>query len=158
MAVLLVAAVLLGRSDEHVGKTVVTVRLWDQQVATAYRESFAEFSRRHPDIEVRVNVVAYASYFDSLRADVAGGGADDIFWLSNAYLAAYSDTGRLLDLGPLATHAPNWDRSAVRQFTRGGALRAVPQLTDAGIAVYYNADLLAAAGVDPAALATLRWS
>ena len=34
----------------------------------------------------------------------------------------------------------------------------MPQLTDAGIAVYYNADLLAAAGVDAAELTALRWS
>ena len=73
MAVLLVAAVLLGRSAEPHGRTVVTVRLWDEQVAAAYRESFAEFSRSHPDIEVRVNVVAYSTYFDTLRTDVAGG-------------------------------------------------------------------------------------
>lgn len=33
----------------------------------------------------------------------------------------------------------------------------MPQLTDAGIALYYNADLLAADGVDPADLDTLRW-
>jgi multiple sugar transport system substrate-binding protein len=46
----------------------------------------------------------------------------------------------------------------VQQFTRGETLWAVPQLTDAGIAVYYNADLLAAAGVDAADLSTLRWS
>ena len=46
----------------------------------------------------------------------------------------------------------------VNQFTRGGALWGVPQLTDAGIALYYNADLLAAAGVDPAELSGLRWS
>ena len=45
---------------EPAGRTVVTVRLWDEQVAAAYRESFAEFSREHPDIEVRINVVAYA--------------------------------------------------------------------------------------------------
>jgi multiple sugar transport system substrate-binding protein len=45
MAVLLVAAMLLGRSDEPTGRTVVTVRLWDEQVAAAYRESFAEFTR-----------------------------------------------------------------------------------------------------------------
>ena len=87
MAVLLVAAVLLGRSGEPAGRTVVTVRLWDEQVAAAYRESFDEFSRIHPDIEVRVNVVAYATYFDTLRTDVAGGSADDVFWLSNAYFA-----------------------------------------------------------------------
>jgi multiple sugar transport system substrate-binding protein len=37
-------------------------------------------------------------------------------------------------------------------------LWGVPQLTDAGIALYYNADLLAAAGIDPAQLNALRWS
>ena len=159
MAVLLVAAVILGRTQDT-GKTVVTVRLWDAQVAAAYRSSFAEFTRRHPDIEVRVDVVAYASYFDSLRTDVAGGGADDIFWLSNAYLAGYADTGRLLDIGKLLGPgaADAWDRSVNQQFTRDGTLWAVPQLTDGGIAVYYNADLLAAAGIETADLDTLRWS
>ena len=93
-----VAAMLLGRSDEPGGRTVVTVRLWDEQVAAAYRDSFAEFTREHPDIEVRVNVVAYSTYFDTLRTDVAGGGADDIFWLHNAYFAGYADSGRLMDI------------------------------------------------------------
>ena len=46
----------------------------------------------------------------------------------------------------------------VEQFTRGGTLWAVPQLTDGGIALYYNADLLAVAGVNPADLAALSWS
>lgn len=154
MAVLLVAAMLLGRSDDATGRTVVTVRLWDEQVAAAYRESFAEFTREHPDIEVRVNVVAYSSYFDTLRTDVAGGGADDIFWLSNAYFTGYADSGRLMDINT----SDAWDRSVVEQFTRNGVLWAVPQLTDAGIALYYNADLLAAAGLEPRDLSSLRWS
>ena len=160
MAVLLVAAVLLGRSAEPTGTTVVTVRLWDEQVATAYRESFAEFTRQHPDIDVRVNVVAYSTYFDTLRTDVAGGSADDIFWLSNAYYAGYADSGRLMDiaetLGPNASAA--WDPSVVNQFTRDGSLWGVPQLTDAGIALYFNADLLDAAGVALMELLSLRWS
>ncbi|MGV0814480.1 sugar ABC transporter substrate-binding protein [Mycolicibacterium boenickei] len=160
MAVLLVAAVLLGRAGETEGRTVVTVRLWDSQVAAAYRESFAEFSKEHPDIEVRVNTVAYSAYFDSLRTDVAGGSADDIFWLSNAYLAGYADNGRLLDIGRTLSvgAARAWEPSVVNQFTRNDALWAVPQLTDAGIAVFFNADLLDAAGVDLAELTTLRWS
>jgi multiple sugar transport system substrate-binding protein len=160
MAVLLVVAMLLGRSDEHGGRTVGTVRLWDDQVAAAYRESFAEFTREHPDIEVRVNVVAYSSYFDTLRTDVAGGSADDIFWLSNAYLAPYADSGRLLNIGAALgrTAAADWEPPVVEQFTRHGTLWGVPQLTDAGIALYYNADLLGAAGIDPAQLSALRWS
>jgi multiple sugar transport system substrate-binding protein len=154
LAVLLVAAMLLGRSAEPAGRTVVTVRLWDEQVATAYRESFAAFSREHPDIEVRVNVVAYSNYFDTLRTDVAGGGADDIFWLSNAYFSGYADSGRLMKIDRSAA----WEPSVVEQFTRNGTLWAVPQLTDAGIALYYNADLLAAAGVSVRELSGLHWS
>jgi multiple sugar transport system substrate-binding protein len=157
---LLAVAVVLGRTAEPTGRTVVTVRLWDEQVAAAYRKSFEEFTREHPGIEVRVNVVAYSSYFTTLRTDVAGGGADDVFWLSNAYFAGYADNGKLLDigqtLGPRASTA--WDPSVVRQFTRNGVLWGVPQLTDAGIAVYYNSDLLREAGVDPSQLAGMRWS
>jgi multiple sugar transport system substrate-binding protein len=160
MAVLLVVAMLLGRSAEPSGRTVVTVRLWDEQVAAAYRQSFDEFSREHPDIEVRVNVVAYSSYFDTLRTDVAGGSADDIFWLSNAYFAGYADSGRLMDiaetLGPNASRA--WEVSVVNQFTRDGTLWGVPQLTDAGIALYFNADLLDASDVQLRELVSLRWS
>jgi multiple sugar transport system substrate-binding protein len=159
-ALLIAAAVVIGRDTEPRGRTVVTVRLWDQQVAAAYRRSFDEFTRRHPAIEVRVNVVAYSTYFDALRTDVAGGSADDIFWISNAYFAPYADGGRLVDItntmDPQAT--ARWEPSVVEQFTRHRTLWGVPQLTDAGIALYYNADLLSAAGVDPATLNTLRWS
>jgi multiple sugar transport system substrate-binding protein len=145
--------VLLGRTSEPGGRTVVTVRLWDDQVAAAYRESFAEFSRTNPDIEVRTVLVSYASYFDTLRTDVAGGGADDIFWINNSHFAEYADNGRLMEITP----STDWEPSVVGQFTRGGALWGVPQLTDAGIALYYNADLLDAAGVSPATLGEARW-
>jgi multiple sugar transport system substrate-binding protein len=160
-ALLAATAVLLDvTARPHGGTTVVTVRLWDEQVAAAYRQSFAAFNRAHPGIEVHTNVVSYSTYFTTLRTDVAGGSADDIFWISNAYLAGYADSGRLVDigktLGPKAASA--WEPSVVDQFTRGGTLWGVPQLTDAGIAVYYNADLLTAAGVDVAELTALRWS
>jgi multiple sugar transport system substrate-binding protein len=160
-ALLAAAAVLLDvTARPPSGKTVVTVRLWDQQVAKAYRQSFAAFTRAHPDIEVRTDVISYSTYFNTLRTDVAGGSADDIFWISNAYFAGYADSGRLMDIsktfGPQTSSA--WESSVVEQFTRNHTLWGVPQLTDAGIALYYNADLLAAAGVDPGALTQLRWA
>lgn len=158
VAVLLAAmAVLLDRAGQpHGGKIVVTVRLWGEPIAAAYRESFEAFNRAHPDIEVHTNLVAFSNYFDTLRTDVAGGSADDIFWLSNAYLAAYADSDRLMKIDTVGASA--WEPAVVDQFTRNGVLWGVPQLTDAGIAVYYNADLLTAAGVDPSTLDTLQWS
>ena len=153
VVLMLVAAVLLGRTDESTGRTVLTVRLWDQQVAAAYRQSFDAFTAANPDIEIRTDVVSYATYFDTLRTDVAGGSAADVFWINNANFAAYTDSGRLMPIEPSDAWAP----SVVEQFTRNGILWGVPQLTDAGIAVYYNADLLAQAGLSPADLSNLRW-
>ena len=152
---LAMTAVLMNRAGEpRGGKIVVTVRLWADEIAAAYRESFDAFTRTHPNIEVRIHLVAYSTYFNTLRTDVAGGSAEDIFWLSNAYFAAYADSGRLMRIDP----DPDWEPAVVDQFTRGGGLWGVPQLTDAGIAVFYNADLLAAAGVNPAQLNNLRWN
>ncbi|MFI9415303.1 ABC transporter substrate-binding protein [Nocardia gamkensis] len=158
-AALLVTAVLwLGRSGDGSGRTVLGLRLWDESLVPAYRASLAEFERANPDVEVRLTVVPWSSYQQKLRLDVAGGTADDLFW-TNSY-EDYADTGRLIDigaaLGPEA--AAVWDPSAVAQYTRDGKLWAVPQFVDAGTAVYYNRELLAAAHVDPAELNALRWS
>jgi multiple sugar transport system substrate-binding protein len=162
VAVLLAAtAALLNYSaDPHGNKIVVTVRLWAAPIAAAYEESFKAFNRAHPDIEVRTNMVAYSNYFQTLRTDVAGDSADDIFWMSNAYLAAYADNGRLMNISKAVDQRviADWEPAVVDQFTRNGVLWGVPQLTDGGIAVYYNTDLLAAAGIDPSRLNSLRWS
>ncbi|WP_280272290.1 extracellular solute-binding protein [Nocardia wallacei] len=156
--VLLVAAALwLGRADDGSGRTVLRLRIWDEQFVAPYRESLATFERANPDLELRITVVPWASYQQKLRLDVAGGTADDLFW-TNQY-EDYADAGRLVDvgaaLGPDA--ARQWDPAAVTQYTRSGKLWAVPQFVDGGTAVFYNRELLAAAGVDPAELDAVRW-
>ena len=122
MVILAGTAELLGRTAEPGGRTVITVRLWDEQVAAAYRDSVDAFTRLRPDIDVRINLVSYASYFDTLRTDVAGGGADDIFWINNSNFAEYADNGRLMPVDP----EPGWEPSVVGQFTRNGVLWGVP--------------------------------
>ena len=75
----------------------MTVRLWDEQVAAAYRESFDAFTRDHPDIEVRINVVSYATYFDTLAHRRRRRQRRRHLLVSNAYFAGYADSGRLMD-------------------------------------------------------------
>lgn len=153
IALIVGAALWLGRDAASSGRTVLRLRVWDQSFVAAYRASLDEFERANPDIEVRITLVPWAFYARKLRLDVAGGIADDLFW--TGMYEDYADAGRLLDLGgPDA----GWDRFAVGQFTRDGKLWAVPQFVDGGSAVYYNRALLAAAGVDPRELGDLRWS
>ncbi|MCU1640815.1 MAG: hypothetical protein JWN03_1090 [Nocardia sp.] len=155
---LIAAALWLGRDDDGSGRTVVRLRIWDQSFVAAYRASLDEFERANPDVEVRITLVPWASYPQKLRLDVAGGIADDLFW--TGLYEDYADSGRLVDIGAAlgADAARAWDPAAVSQFTRNGKLWAVPQFVDGGTAVFYNRDLLDAAGVDRAEVAGARWS
>lgn len=158
VVLLVTAALWLGRATETSGRTVVRLRIWDQSFVPAYRAALDEFERGNPDVEVRITVVPWASYAQKLRLDVAGNTADDLFW-TNTY-TDYADAGKLSDIGAMlgADAVRQWDPSAVDQYTRHGKLWAVPQFVDGGTAIYYNRDLLAAAGVDPAQLGELVWN
>lgn len=140
--------------------TTVTFRLWDPTVAEAYEDSFAAFEGEHPDIDVQLNVVEWSDYWTSLRTDVAEQTMDDLFWVNNSYYGAYADAGTLVDidaaLGETAKDA--WEPSVVSQFTRDETLWGIPQLYDGGVAVYYNAALLEAAGLTPTDIENLTWS
>jgi multiple sugar transport system substrate-binding protein len=142
------------------GHTTVTVRLWDEGVAAGYEKSFATFERDNPTIDVDVEVVPYADYAAGLESDVDAGTAPDVYWLNSAAYADQAQAGDLLDvdqvLGASAHRA--WSPAVTEQYTLDGHLWGVPQLSDGGVALYYNADLLAAAGVDPAALDDLTWA
>ena len=138
--------------------TTVTFRLWDEQVAKAYESSFAAFTAQHPDITVDVTVIPWASYWDQLPIDVGAGTVDDIFWLNSSNVARYADAGQLIDItDTLGAASDGWQTSVVDQYTIDGSLWGVPQLSDAN-GVFYNADLLDAAGIDPANLAGLSWA
>ncbi len=139
--------------------TTVTVRLWDEQVKKAYDDSFAEFHKQNPDITVKTTLVPWADYFTKLRTDVSGGNADDIFMMNGSYLQPYVDSGDLLEIGAdFDSQKSDWVQAAVEQYTRNGKLWGVPQLTDGGIAVYYNKKLLSDAGITPEQLTGLKWA
>ena len=81
------------------------------------RSSAARIPNRGPH-----RLVSYASYFDTLRTDVAGGGADDIFWINNSYFAEYADNGRLMEDHPRCgrTGSRRWSASSPAAVDYGG--------------------------------------
>lgn len=160
-AVALLAACSPSGSDTSAAaggdSTTVTFRLWDEQVAKAYKASFAAFTAQNPDITVDVTVVPWASYWDQLPIDVGAGTIDDIFWLNSSNVARYAAAGQLVDItDALGSASDGWQTSVVDQYTIDGSLWGVPQLSDAN-GVFYNADLLDDAAIDPAELAGLSW-
>lgn len=158
VSALLLAACSPGSSDEgeggDSGTTTVTFRLWDENAAAAYEESFAAFSDQHPDIDVEVETVPWANYWDRLPQDLGSGTMADIFWTNTSNFGLYVDNGNLLNISEaLGDDHDEWTQSVVDLYTRDGSLWGVPQLTDS-IALFYNVDMLQQAGIDPT---TLHW-
>lgn len=131
------------------GATTVTFRLWDDVAAPAYEKSFDAFMAEHPEINVEVEVVPWADYWERLPLDISSGDMADIFWTNTSNFGRYADNGDLVDVGEaLGEDHDEWQASIVSLYERNGTLWGVPQLWDS-IALYYNKDLVEAAGVDP---------
>lgn len=154
-AILVAGCTATAPSDDR----VVTVRLWDEQVAEAYADSFAEFERVTPDIDVEVEVVPWASYWTRLRTDLVAGTLDDIFWTNTSTIDGLVAADAILDMNEIFTPEDfaGWSPAVVDQYSLDGGLWGVPQLTDLGLGVFYNADALDESGVDPRALDDLAW-
>ncbi|WP_276786712.1 ABC transporter substrate-binding protein [Trueperella bernardiae] len=128
--------------------TTVTFRLWDDAAAPAYEESFKQFTAQHPDIKVEVEVVPWGDYWTQLPLDISSGEMADIFWVNSSNFALYADNGNLMNITEeLGSDHEEWQQSVVDLYTRNDALWGIPQIWDS-IALFYNKDLVDAAGVD----------
>ncbi|WP_211319745.1 ABC transporter substrate-binding protein [Quadrisphaera granulorum] len=135
-------------SGTSAAATTVTVRIWDDTVQPGYEKSFSAFTQANPDISVAVELVPWASYWDRLPVDVAGGTLPDILWINSSNYDNYVEAGTFENISKALPDAlAGFQQSVVQQFTRDGALWGVPQLSDA-IALFVNTDLASAAGVD----------
>lgn len=140
--------------DDSGDTTTVTFRLWDENAAAAYEESFAAFEEDHPDIHVDVQTVPWANYWERLPQDIGSGTMADIFWTNTSNFGLYADNGNLIDISDaIGDDHPQWTQSVTGLYQRDGSLWGVPQLSDS-IALFYNVDLLEDAGIDPA---DLQW-
>src|SRR5699024_7664244 len=57
-------------SDGDGEQTVVTFRLWDDNAAAAYKDSFDAFTAAHPDIRVEIELVPWQDYWTRLPQDI----------------------------------------------------------------------------------------
>ncbi|GAA4429230.1 sugar ABC transporter substrate-binding protein [Georgenia halophila] len=134
------------------GATTVTFRLWDEVAAPAYAESFDAFTAQNPDIQVEIETVPWADYWERLPLDISSGEMADIFWTNTSNFGRYADSGDLINISDaIGDDHDKWVESVTDLYERNGSLWGVPQLWDS-IALYYNTQLVEDAGVDPTEL------
>ena len=101
---------------------------------------------------VEIVSLPWGQAFETLATMVAGGDTPDVVEMPDRWLALYSGSGQLLDLGP---YVAEWEHGstlteqtkAMGSMTAGGKLEEIPY----GFylrAMFYNKDLLEQAGVD----------
>ena len=128
-----------------------TVTLWMGYAAQELEilsEVIADFETRHPAIKVDlVGGVADDRIIEALRS---GDGPNIISSFESGNFGTYASAGGLVDLGPYLERDQIDDTiftEATRSYTRDGDRRwALPMLADA-YGLYYNRDLLSAAGL-----------
>ena len=131
------------------GKTTVTMiaAQYGNETANWWAEFETKFETANENIDLVVDVVSWADIYTVVNTRIANGEAPDL--LNIDVFADYQADGLLLpaeEWVSAETYAKFFD-SFLDQSVVDGTVWAVPDLASAR-ALYYNADILAAAGVD----------
>ncbi|MFV0382407.1 ABC transporter substrate-binding protein [Paracoccus sp. (in: a-proteobacteria)] len=113
----------------------------------------AEFMAQHPDIKINVRTVQFKDMVNDLARGVAAGDAPDITYIDNPEVALFASRGLLLDLTPYIeasgiVHPDDIFPGPRASVTYDGKIYGLPRGANT-IALYYNADMYRAAGLDP---------
>ena len=93
-------------------------------------------------------MVPWSEYWSRIPLDINSGDMADIFLVNSSNVAQYADNGNLIDVSQaIGNDHDEWEQSVVDLYTRDGSVWGVPQLWDS-IALFYNKDTVADAGVD----------
>jgi multiple sugar transport system substrate-binding protein len=159
-------AALLGLAMPTYGHAQeIVLRFWDNQqtesgLSQYQQEAVKSFEAENPDIKVEVTTVPYPEYQQRLLTAVQGGNAPDVSTIDQIWVAAFAAAGVIEPLDELAASAKigadTFFPGAWASANYDGRLWGIPFNVDVWQFSFYNQDLLNAAAIDPASLATFE--
>jgi multiple sugar transport system substrate-binding protein len=132
----------------------VILDLWTIEEPGEYDYVLAEdFMKLHPEIKINVRTVQFEDMVNDLARGIATGNAPDITYIDNPEVALFASRNLLLDLTPYieASEIVNPEDifpGPLSSVTYEGGIYGLPRGANT-IALYYNADMFRAAGLDP---------
>jgi len=134
----------------------VTLDLWTIDDPGEYHYVLAEeFQKLHPEIKINVRTVQFRDMVNDLARAIATGDSPDITYIDNPEVALFASRNLLLDLKPYIAESEVIKEEDIfpgplSSVTYGDGIYGIPRGANT-IALYYNADMFRAAGLDPAA-------
>ena len=143
-------------------KGVIEYWLWDSAQEPGYQECADAFHQQNPGLTIHISQYGWDAYWSKLTAGFIADTAPDVF---TDHLAKFAQFVDLKVLRPLDTLGPTSDvqdgdyQQGLAELWKGqdGHRYGTPKDWDT-IAMFYNADVLKAAGVDPSQLDSLEWN
>ena len=146
-------------------RRTIVLKFWDNQqtesgLSQYQQEAVKSFEAENPDIKVEVTTVPYPEYQQRLLTAVQGGNAPDVSTIDQIWVAAFAAAGVIEPLDELAASAKisadTFFPGAWASANYDGRLWGIPFNVDVWQFSFYNEDLLNAAAIDPASLATFE--
>ena len=141
---------------------VIEYWLWDSAQEPGYQKCADAFHQQNPGLTIHISQYGWDAYWSKLTAGFIADTAPDVF---TDHLAKFAQFVDLKVLRPLDTLGPTSDvqdgdyQQGLAELWKGqdGHRYGTPKDWDT-IAMFYNADVLKAAGVDPGQLDNLAWN
>lgn len=132
----------------------ITLNVWTIDLDNQYMFPLAkQYEALHPDITIHVKHVQFQDINNDLARGAITGGGPDISYIDNPYIDLFRSKGMLLNLAPMIAQSKVIDLSTfypgpLAAVKYGDAIYGIPRGANT-LALYYNADMFKAAGLDP---------
>ncbi|MBG6238467.1 multiple sugar transport system substrate-binding protein [Mycetocola sp. CAN_C7] len=136
--------------------------LWESLQVPAYQKCAAAFEKENPDIQVRLTQYGWGDYWQKLTASLVAGAGPDVFADHLTKYPEFVSRGVLLPLDELEATS-NFDGAGFQEgladlwVGQDGLQYGMPKDFDT-VALFYDNDMLADAGLTSADLENLQWN
>ncbi|MGW7090556.1 extracellular solute-binding protein [Streptomyces sp. NPDC054874] len=138
------------------GRTTVDVWLMRDSVSDRFQKEFAtDFEKRHPTIDVKIQIQEWDGIGEKITAALASNDAPDVIEAGNTQVAQFAESGGLLDLSDRTEelNGGDWLSGLAEPGSYEGKQYGIPYYA-ANRVVVYRTDLFEKAGVDATAIKT----
>ncbi len=138
------------------GRTRVDVWLMRDSVSETFQKEFtADFEKRHPEIDVKIQIQEWDGIGQKITAALASNDAPDVIEAGNTQVAQYAESGGLLDLSDRKDelNGADWLSGLAEPGAYEGKQYGIPYYA-ANRVVIHRTDLFEKAGVDAKAIKT----
>lgn len=143
------------------GAAEISYMMWDANQKPAYEACAADFQKANPDITIKIGQLAWNDYWSAVTTGIVAGTAPDVFTDHLARYPEFALDEQIVDIAPLIKRdkVPTdiCEPGLFDLWGREGKQFGLPKDWDT-IAVFYNTEMLKAAGVDPRELSEATWN